>query len=158
MTHDDLLVQYMNEHYNHARTHESLRGQITSILCGAALAIIGFGLGKDASGIGMVGLGLGAFCLGLLNYRVNKLHNNRFDAHAATAGFVRNKLEERLLQNESQTTITTRQARKKFDEVKRGSLSRTWNYVSLVICIAALLLVAYGVVYAFGIVPTLRCT
>jgi len=156
MTHDDLLVQYMNEHYNHARNHESLRGQITSILCGVAFVIIGFGLGKDVGGIAIVGLGIAAFCLGLLNYQVNELHNNRFDAHAQAAGFIREELEKRLLQTEPQNSITTKQARDEFDKLKKGSLSKTWNYVSLAICIAALLLVAYGV--AIRLVPTAHCT
>jgi hypothetical protein len=68
MTKDEVLIQYMNEHYAHARDHEALRGQITSILCAAAFVLIGLVLEKEVPGRVLVAVGIVTIILGIYKF------------------------------------------------------------------------------------------
>ena len=46
-----LLIEYGNEHYAHARDHEHLRGQITAILSASAFILIGIAFDHRADPI-----------------------------------------------------------------------------------------------------------
>jgi Tryptophan-associated transmembrane protein (Trp_oprn_chp) len=136
MGQEEVLIEYMNEHYAHARDHEALRAQITSILCAAAFVLIGLAISKDApAGWVRAVVGIVVIALGGMNIWINWLHNNRFDAHVAAADKI---LED--LGNKDQINA----ARSKFKQIKKGSLSATWYSVPILVCVAGVLLVFYG--------------
>jgi hypothetical protein len=144
MDRDEILVEYMNEHYAHARDHESLRAQITSILCAAAFVLIGLSIDKNADSRVMIGVGIVAMALAALNYRLNEIHKGRFDAHVGVAGGILKDMENRLWRG-SGGAIKPSEARKKFWK-EGASLSRTWNFVPLLVGITGLLVAGKGII------------
>jgi hypothetical protein len=154
MTSDEVLIEYMNEHYAHGRDHEHLRSEITTILCAAAFLLIGLVLEKSNNGIIIGAVGAAVFVLGMLNFAINRIHQNRFRAHVAVAAAILSDFEDRLWDTSSKSIRPSR-ARAKFDEIKSGSLSSTWNWVPAVVCLAGVLLVIYGGALILGLVPPL---
>ena len=72
------LTTYAQEHYAHARDHEHLRAQITTILVAGAFVFIGLGVEKDLEWWKIL---LPVFVLTMVNWRVVSMHNNRFKRH-----------------------------------------------------------------------------
>jgi hypothetical protein len=144
-------MKYLDEHYTHARVHEALRAQITAILSGAGFAVIGWGLAKDTGAIQASALGVAVMVIGTLSYYLTYLHFNRIDAHLAAARALRNDLETRLSQNAPPGAITIGAARLQFSSTKRGSLARTWHWVSAMIVVAGGLLFLFGLSHLIGL-------
>jgi hypothetical protein len=139
---DEVLLAYMNEHYAHARDHEDLRGQITSILCAAAFVLIGFAGTGTGKPVVLLAAGLIAAALGLLNLQLNGLHESRFDSHTRVARAIRDDFERRLWVV-GVAAIRPSEARKEFK--KRGDLSATWDRVPMLVIASGVLLAVYAI-------------
>lgn len=142
MTQDDFLIEYMTEHYAHARDHEHLLAQITSILSAASSVLIGLAVDGFPHTLVLGGMGLLVVLISVLNLRLNWLHRNRADAHMEAAGAIRDDFETRLWIAEKHNAPST--FRKKFDDVKTGRLTSTWNMVPLLFGVAGAALLAWG--------------
>ncbi|MBB6520034.1 hypothetical protein [Pseudoteredinibacter isoporae] len=79
------LIITAEENYAHARDHEYLRAQITSILVAAAFVLIGLAIGNEISNEILIFISLLTISIGLINLWLNKLHTNRFKRHVEIA-------------------------------------------------------------------------
>lgn len=110
------LTILAEENYAHARDHEHLRGQVTSILVAASFVLIGTSI-RDLSGPAAIVVAFLSISIGVLNIWVVLIHNNRFDNHVESARDARSQI--------SDVGTTTKSE-------KLGSLSGVW------LCIAGL--------------------
>jgi hypothetical protein len=142
-SYDDLLMNYLNEHYAHARAHEVLRAQVVGFLTAAAIAVTGWAITQASDNpITIFSLGLGVVAIGVLSMRLTYLHTNRFDAHLNAARKIRGDLAQRLTRTPGSVSIDD--ARKAFADKKRGELSRTWYVVSAMIAVSGIALCIFG--------------
>ena len=91
----------------------------------------------------MIASGFFAVILGYLNLKINRLHENRFDAHVAAASYALYGLERALPIRESVPSLS--QCRGEFNKIKTGSLSGTWAAIPQVVIVAGLMLALAGV-------------
>lgn len=90
----------------------------------------------------MIAAGALAVMLGALNLRLNRLHENRFQAHVAAASFALFGLEQSLPREGNLPSLSN--CRAQFDQIKAGHLSETWAIVPKVVILAGALLVIAG--------------
>jgi len=148
MDYDDLLANYLDEHYTHARTHEALRAQIVGILTAAALVVIGWAITQSLAHTQISVVGVGVIAIGLLSWRLTYLHTNRIDAHLDAARTIRDNLDGRLTR--APGSISIADARGAFRAKKRGELSRTWYLMSVVVTCSGLAISLYGTAPTFS--------
>lgn len=142
------LLAYAEENYAHARDHEHLRAQVTSILSAGSTVLFGFGLERlGTSSQTALLTGAVVAVLGLLNLRLNFLHNNRFEAHVAAANAALRGVEGRS--NEGPDgEVNIQKCRDAFDKIKRGSLSMTWNFLPLLMIVLGIIIVGLSLTTA----------
>lgn len=103
------------ENYAHARDHEHLRAQITSILVAGSFVLTGL-LGQDNIDLHLKVAGcIICILMGVLNFLIVLMHNNRFERHVDIARQARNQISEVKIE----TKIP-----------KFGSLNTTWLVVA----------------------------
>lgn len=103
------------ENYAHARDHEHLRAQITSILVAGSFVLLGL-LGQDNINQYLKITGcFDCILLGVLNFLIVLMHNNRFERHVDIARQARNQISEVKIDTKIQ---------------KFGSLNVTWFIVA----------------------------
>ena len=121
-------IQVLNliaeENYAHARDHEHLRAQITSILLAGCFVLIGL-LGQDSIDQYLKITGF-IICtlMGVLNFLIVLMHNNRIERHIDVARQARNQISEVIIE----TKIS-----------KFGSLNQTWLVVALIPSLSGLI-------------------
>jgi hypothetical protein len=82
--------------------------------------------------------------LSALNFQLNRLHQNRADAHAKVAGSIREDFQLRLWGHATAIAGSPEFFREKFRTIKRGNLELTWNYVPVFFGLAGFGLVILG--------------
>ncbi len=127
MTEHDIqiLLLIAEENYAHARDHEHLRAQITSILVAGSFVLLGL-LGQDNIEPQLKVAGcIGCILMGVLNFLIVLMHNNRFERHVDIARQARNQVSEIRIE----TKIT-----------KFGSLASAWLVVASIPSLLGLIL------------------
>jgi hypothetical protein len=120
------LLLTAEENYAHARDHEMLRAQITTILVSAAFVLIGLGLDK-LEGTKLVFIALVVILIGALNLWIVCIHNNRFDRHVSIAREAKKQIADVTVQA---------------GVAKRHSLALAWSLVACLPIIAGVTLLA----------------
>ncbi len=127
------LLQYLTtiteEHYAHARDHEHLRAQITSILVAATFLLIGFAIEANVGSKAKVFISAAATVLSVINVLVVLMHNNRFKRHVDMGDDGMAKILGLVEGDDSVSLPET-------DRKKRGSLAATWVVVAALPMIA----------------------
>jgi hypothetical protein len=142
----ELLLAYMTEHYEHARSHEHLRSNMSALSTAAAFAIIGAAVQLKHGDL-WSWLAAGAIVVAIagIGMRISAIHRNRSDAHGEAAGEIRKKLENELWLNGG-LGIKPSDARKKFDTMKSPvSLNDAWDGIHFITIIIGLVMILVGV-------------
>lgn len=87
------LVITADENYAHARDHEHLRAQVTSILVAACFVLVGFALDKMTAE-NQIYMSCILILLGILNILLVFTHTNRFKMHVDIARQAKARLAE----------------------------------------------------------------
>lgn len=87
-----VLTLIAEENYAHARDHEQLRAQVTSMLVGAAFVSISVAIDKAWNDSRLLYVAIAVILIGLLNVVVVVVHNNRFDRHVSVARIARTQI------------------------------------------------------------------
>ena len=131
MDHAEFLTIYLNEHYAHARDHENLRAQVSSILSASSIFLMGILSVRDAPARHILAAS-GLVCiLSLLNLVMNWLHSNRAKAHIDTAGEIREHVENAMWPQSNLTAASV--YRTNFKTRKKGSLTIFWYALPTII-------------------------
>lgn len=112
---EQVLILIAEENYAHARDHEHLRAQITSILVAGSFVLIGL-LGQDNidQHLKIAGCVI-CIIMGVLNFLIVLMHNNRFERHVDIARQARKQISDVKIETQIQ---------------KIGSLDKTWLAVA----------------------------
>jgi hypothetical protein len=110
----DALRLTAEENYAHARDHESLRAQVTSMLVAAAFVLIGLAI-DNVEGVKRYYVAALVILIGVLNLLVIYIHDNRFDRHVSIARNAKSKI--------SRVEVVA-------DVPKKLSLSAAWQLVA----------------------------
>lgn len=127
------LLLTAEENYAHARDHEHLRAQITSILVGASFVLLGLAVSGQIKPHAILFSSAISILIGILNVWLVILHNNRFDRHVDIA-----RKAKHLLTGDESLNLDSKIH-------KRGSISTTWTLVASLpilggLCLGLLLL------------------
>jgi hypothetical protein len=87
-----VLALLAEEHYAHARDHEHLRAEVTTILVAAAFVLIGLAVDKSACGARLYYVALLSVLIGVLNLCVAAVHESRFKRHVKAAREARSQI------------------------------------------------------------------
>ena len=125
------LVLTAEENYAHARDHENLRAQVTSMLVAAGFVLIGLSLDKSVTGPKLQFAAVLSVVLSIVNVILVVIHGNRFDLHVQRA---RNAKARLLLvkseEPESKPDDAGPAEKKSKGVEKKGSLSFWWTFVA----------------------------
>lgn len=113
------LTLTAEENYAHARDHEHLRAQITSILVAASFVLTGLSLDKDVLEINKYFAAALNVAIGILNIHLITIHSNRFDLHVDVARQAKKILDSNGKTKGIRPTIE-----------KRGNLKAAWILVA----------------------------
>lgn len=126
------LTIYATEHYGHARYHEYLRSQVTSILSASSIVLFGFAIEQlEKSPMIATFAGAVVLILGILNLVLNFLHSNRFRTHVSAAQAALRGVEGSDASGDDGSTIEA--CRKVFEAEKYGKLTLAWNVLPVLV-------------------------
>lgn len=91
------LLLTAEENYAHARDHEHLRAQVTSILVAASFVLIGLALDNGAQANRLYFAAVAAIALSFLNIMVVVAHTNRFQRHVEIARSAKRQLQHHVV-------------------------------------------------------------
>ncbi|MEM7130451.1 MAG: hypothetical protein AAF702_29265 [Chloroflexota bacterium] len=143
-----LLTLTAEENYAHARDHEHLRAQITSILVAAGFILIALTFDKNLSITQLLFIVLIVFVVSAVNLRLVQLHTNRFKMHVAVADQAQEKIAEMVVGYDASNCEELLSTIRNRPILKQGSLASTWAWVAMLPFIAVILL---GVISFLGV-------